>query len=94
MAVFGNITDIENESDVPCLLPPEDAPAILTKNSTFRYQSISEGPLANLANAFAHRKLLHCGQLPSTVLQKILTGAATARLIKPKYRALLLPGIR
>ncbi len=91
MALFGNLTDAENEGDVPCLLHPEDAPAILTKTSTFRYQSIREGRTDNLTRAFADRKLLHCGHLPSEALQKILTGAVSARLIKPKYCALLKP---
>jgi hypothetical protein len=61
-----------------------------SKTSTFRYQSIRESRVADLTRAFAEDKLLRCGELPTAALQKILTGATTARLIKPRYRALLL----
>jgi hypothetical protein len=89
MALFSNITDAEKEDDVPCLLRREDDPKLLTKDSTFRYQSIKDWPLSKLARAFANRKLLYCGQLSEAAFQKILAGAATARLIKPRYRVLM-----
>ena len=88
-ALFSNVTDIENEVDIPCLLEPKDAPEILTIISTFRYQNIREWPVAVLTRAFAEDRLLYCGVLPNAALQKILTGAATSRLIKPRYRVLL-----
>jgi hypothetical protein len=31
MALVGNITDIENEGDIPCRVDPKDAPGILTR---------------------------------------------------------------
>ena len=89
MAVCSNITDAEKDDDVACLLIPLDDPKLLTKRSTFRHQSIEEFPIAALAAAFASRKLLYWGQLSSAAFRKIVSGAASSKRIKPRYRQLL-----
>lgn len=88
-AFFSNITDYEKEDDLACVLHVADDPKILTKPSTFRYQNVTERPVADLARAIDERELLYCGNLASTALQKIIKGIALSRRIKPKYKAAL-----
>jgi hypothetical protein len=88
-ALFSNMTDIEKEDDVPCVLNPQDDPSFIEKRSTFRYQNIREQPVATLELAIKEKKLAYCGKLAPAALEKILAGVNLSRLIKPKYRTKL-----
>jgi hypothetical protein len=88
--LYSNITDCEHESDLACIICPEDDPFHIEKKSTFRYQNIEERPIEKLASALKARKIKCTGKLSSTAFKKIIEGAKTSELIKPKYRDVLL----
>ena len=92
MAVLSNITDIENEGFVFCVLEPKDDPKIISIKSTFRYQSINEKKVADLERAIAAGKLKNFGNLAPSAFNKIISASQLSDvIIKPKYRAMLKP---
>ncbi len=92
MAVLSNITDIENEGFVFCILEPKDDPKIITINSTFRYQSIKEKKVADLELAIAAGKLRYFGKLATPAFSKIIAASQLPDVtIKPKFKAMLKP---
>jgi|ERR1035437_1995042 hypothetical protein len=91
-AIISNITDIENEDDVHCLIEPKDDPKIITINSTFRYQSIKEQSVTKIEQAIIAGGLRYCGQLASIAFNKIIAGSQLPGvIIKPKYKEILKP---
>ena len=86
---FSNITDIEKEDFVDCVLHPTDDPAIITKKSTFRYQSIRETPLLKIESAFKAQQFRHRGQITKAAFDKIKAGIHKSKLIKPAFRKIL-----
>jgi hypothetical protein len=91
-ALISNITDIENEDFVPCILEPKDDPRIIKIKSNFRYNSINERSVAVMELAIENQKLRHFGQLSSTAFKKIIAASQLPdTVIKPKYKTLLKP---
>jgi hypothetical protein len=91
-AFISNITDIENEDFVPCVLELKDDPRIITIKSTFRFQSISEWSVTTVDRAIENAKLKNFGQLAVAAFNKIITASQLPdTVIKPKYRTLLKP---
>jgi hypothetical protein len=93
MMIFSNITDIEKEDFVHCVLELEDDPKIITKRSTFRYQDIMEDTVLLFNSAIEKGNMRNCGQLAPAAFGKIITGSQLAENvnIKPKYRTILKP---
>ena len=91
-AVLSNITDIENEDFIPCLLEPKDDPRILNIKSTFRYNQIKERSVKILEAAIDKGNLRHCGQLASAAFNKIIQGSQSPEaIIKLTYKTMLKP---
>jgi hypothetical protein len=92
-AIFSNITDIEKEDFIHCVLEPSDDPNIITKTSTFRYQDISEEKVAIFDSAINAGKMRNCGSLAIAAFNKIISGSQSSAngQIKPKFRTALKP---
>jgi len=91
--VFSNITDIEKEDFIHCILEPDDDPRIITKKSTFRYQDIAEIRVLALEAAIKKGNIRECGQLKTGAFNKIIAGSQLPEngIIKPKFKTLLKP---
>ena len=86
---FSNVTDIEKENFVDCVLYPDDDPALIIKKSTFRYQSIRAIPILKVERAFNLQQFRYRGEISKAAFDKIKAGIHKSKLIKPSFRRIL-----
>jgi hypothetical protein len=88
---FGNITDVEHERYISCVLYPSDDPRIITKESTFRYRSLRVGALTKLQLAVRTGRIEVYGDLLArNAFEKIIQGAKDSEIVKPDMKKIFL----
>ena len=91
--LISNITDIENEDEVFCVLEIKDDPRILTLKSTFRYQDIRLVPITLIEGSLEKGGFKYFGKLSDVAFAKILRGVKLARFRNKEHKQLLLNSI-